>query len=275
MLALLLALPAHAMDCYEITGWTGSGSIGDSALVAPISCSFSSAGWEWFQVTLSYSSPWPDDLWVVVPPTDPHLSGSTFYPLMVLAGADGSGYPEIYLDLIVGDGGSEMYGQSNPPEHCWQDVDWWDGTSVDAWWDTANCYVEAVPAGQTGFVYDGNYYLTTQPACPVGVQVGSACYVTRAGVGSFVANNSFYDSPYAVSTDGSRYLCRRGRWDGTGCLVGVADPDTTAYATSRGFYTTLQALCADGQWDTANCYLGTAPAGTTPFVWAGAFYYGE
>lgn len=268
----LLLSPAFAADCYEITGYTGTGSVGDTAIVDPVSCSFTGAGWVWFEITHTYGSSWPDTLWVVVPPTDPHLSGTTYNPLLVLGGVDGFGEPILYLDIITGSGGSTMGGSATPPDPCWADVYWFDGSWIDAIDNGSECYVAPVPSGQTPFIWSNHYYIAAQPVCPLGSASGSACVVMSATSGSFVSGNRFYDRPTYGSAL-ARPICARGTWDGVGCLLGTADPDTTAYIARGSFMTTQQPACADGWFDGANCYMGTPPSGTTATTDGAHWYY--
>ena len=185
-------------------------------------------------------------------------------------------------------------------EACDEPVTYHDGSLINPWFDSANCYVMAVPAGASNpFVWSGNYYIdATFNNCPLGSYDGANCYFMPKPAGGFIYANNFYTTYDAcsVGTDdsancyiasapagttpfiyaGNFYttalpgnVCPLGWYDGANCYVMPKPAGGFIYANN--FYTTYDA-CSIGTNDSANCYIASAPAGTTAFIYAGNFY---
>lgn len=79
-LATLVSSPAHATECWSVTGWSTSGAPGmvppfgaiERPVLVPTSCDVTPPGLRWLHVTLYYSAldPVPADLWVLAPHED-------------------------------------------------------------------------------------------------------------------------------------------------------------------------------------------------------------
>ncbi|NTX01858.1 hypothetical protein HUA74_19125 [Myxococcus sp. CA051A] len=76
----------------------------------------------------------------------------------------------------------------------------WNGTTVDATFDGANCYVASMPAGDgSPFMHANNYYMTRGPnnVCEAGWFDGANCYLGTppSGKSGFFWGSAFYYSP--------------------------------------------------------------------------------
>lgn len=79
-------------------------------------------------------------------------------------------------------------------------VGWWSTNPWPTpWFDNANCYVAALPPGQTSFVHNNSWYVqeTAGNQCAVGVFDGANCYIGSAPGGhtAFIWNNALYYTP--------------------------------------------------------------------------------
>ncbi|NVJ61098.1 MAG: S8 family peptidase [Gammaproteobacteria bacterium] len=185
-------------------------------------------------------------------------------------------------------------------EACHQPVAYHDGSQINPWFDSANCFVMSVPSGATNpFVYAGNYYIDASfTSCPLGSYDGANCYVMPMPAGGFIYSNNFYTTYDA---------CSIGTNDSANCYISSAPSGTTAFIYSNNFYTTplpgnvcplgwfdgancfvmpkpaggfiyannfytTYDACSVGTNDSANCYIASAPAGTTAFIYDGNFY---
>lgn len=76
----------------------------------------------------------------------------------------------------------------------------WNGSTVDATFDGANCYVASMPAGDgSPFMHANNYYMTRGPnnVCEAGWFDGANCYLGTppSGKSGFFWGSAFYYSP--------------------------------------------------------------------------------
>ena len=265
------AAPAHAASCWQLLGWNGSGSVGDTALLSATSCAPAPSGSGWGRVIGAPSG--TDALYLLVPFTDSHVRGGNFSPLLVFNRLLASGVPEVRLDLITCTGCSNtiplQYDPFTPPP-CTSPITWWNGACVMPRWDGANYYVWYVPSGASAFIYNNSWYIEAiRPGtdCPAGWYDGANCYLMGKPAGGFVYDNSFY-AP--VEPDGS---CAVGTFDGASCYILSAPFGTSAFVYGDAFYTTPRPTCVEGHFDGGSCYLGTPPAGKRAFIWGGNFYY--
>lgn len=77
---VLAATPAHAMECWQVTGWSTSAprmwtkpsTATERAVVVPVDCDVTPSGYRWLNVTAEYASgdPAPADLYVLAPHED-------------------------------------------------------------------------------------------------------------------------------------------------------------------------------------------------------------
>ncbi|WP_426745913.1 hypothetical protein VZQ01_36010 [Myxococcus faecalis] len=86
-----------------------------------------------------------------------------------------------------------------PGDACPGDVSWL-GNTIKAGFDSANCYVAAVPATDgSPFIHANNYYITRGPnnVCEYGWFDGANCYLGTPppGKSAFIWGNAFYYSP--------------------------------------------------------------------------------
>lgn len=162
---------------------------------------------------------------------------------------------------------------------CSRPVNWWNGSKVQASFDTANCFVRSAPSGSQPFVWENKYYIkpTSIANCPTGTFDGVGCFIIVKPANSFLANNTFYVFPDAGNncpsvtsgwTHNGPYCVFPAPW---GAKAFVFPP----FGSVKRFYTTRVPTCQDGSFDGANCYMGTPPPGTTAFIWANSFYYSE
>ena len=167
--------------------------------------------------------------------------------------------------------------------HCTDPVYYFNGTYINPWYDTENCYVKPAPANTTPFVYNNSYYTQKKagsfsPAanktCPSNTTWdGANCYVLPFPAWNpthFVYNNALY------LTKGPGNSCPAGSWyDGANCYVMPMPASTSAFKYGNSLYITAPPYCPEGFYDGANCYIGTAPSGTQAFVLSNTFYYAE
>ncbi len=184
---------------------------------------------------------------------------------------------------------------SNPDLHCLPDVLWWDGSTIDAWWDNANCVVTSPPAGSTPFIANNGYYIESESSCPTGYPWdGNGCVDTV--VNPFGASVTLITSgakpqlrllrlggpipacPFGWTTvtyiPGVYRLCE------TTPPAGYTGSDYYGQYTGGGQYTVYiqgSGSCDEGILDGSGCWLGSAPAGTNAFYLSGtnAYYYQE
>ncbi|MEM8995565.1 MAG: hypothetical protein AAGF23_12340 [Acidobacteriota bacterium] len=107
----LVAAPASAQSCWQVTGWAGMGpgytpSLGDIADLEAADCTIVPEGWGWAQVFLSIPDPGPEDLHIRVRNTGPLIDGWTgtewaTHVVFVFEGEDGAGVPQIRLDAFA------------------------------------------------------------------------------------------------------------------------------------------------------------------------------
>ncbi len=157
------------------------------------------------------------------------------------------------------------------PPPCLPKVLSYDGQLLNASYDGANCYIKAVVAGATPFIWSGGYYVTANKStqCLAGTWDGANCYFMPKPAGGFLYKDAFYVPPGPGNT------CSLGTFDGANCLVKAAPWGTHAFVYQNKWYFTPQFTCEDGAYDSANCYVMKAPAGTLPFIYNNAFYYKE
>ena len=155
---------------------------------------------------------------------------------------------------------------------CDQPVSWFDGSLLNASFDTGNCYVTAVPQGGTPFIYKNKYYIKSQPSsnCPRGAWDNANCLIMNKPASGFIWNNGFY------AKAGPGNTCPSGSsFDSANCFYFKAPWGTKAFEYNGNFYTTALPTCPDGKFDSANCYLGTPPSNTSAFIHDNKFYYSE
>lgn len=268
--ALMAAAPAEASECWQVTGWTNSGNVGGAAVLTPVSCQSTPSGYAWAPIQLGYSST-PDGLYLLISLSDSHVSGYTFWPLLVFSHRDSSNVPVVKLDLLLCTGCSNTVQLTASPPPCRLSAYWWNNGSLPAQEDGLGCRLAAVPAGAAPFVYNNNFYIASTPTtnCPMGSYDGANCYVMGAPAGAFIYNNSFYKTPDSGST------CSMGTFDGGNCYIASAPWGTQAFLYGGNFYTTTRPSCLTGSFDSANCYLGSAPSGRTASIMNGFFYYSK
>jgi hypothetical protein len=157
---------------------------------------------------------------------------------------------------------------------CNASIGWWDGNvigNVVSYFDGAHCFVNAIPSGSTGFVYNNGYYITPfkTSICPLGYFDGN-CFLMPSPVGGFISNNGFYSPlPTSGGCPGNVPVV------GTNCYHGNAPWGTHPFIYANNFYTSPLYTCSNGTYDSENCYFGHAPLGTTAFIYGNAFYYSE
>jgi len=271
VLAALLSSSASAMSCWSIQGWTGSTSY-PVATLSQVTCQATNYNSAWMEaVDLGVSL--PEDIWLMVDLNDSHVTASKqeFYSLPGYQG-ESSGVPIIQLDIIPGGTAWNLVPlTTDPPDPCGANVTWWDGTQINPWYDSANCYVEPVPSGETGFIYNNSYYITpdTTPLCTIGSYDGANCYIGALPSGStpYVSGDSLF---VTTQTGGG---CGIGFPYSGACYIGEIGPWANDFVWSGGLYVTPLPTCNDGDYDGANCYMGSAPSGTSAFLYGGSFYY--
>lgn len=96
-LSLAVASPAQAASCWEVTSWTGSGRVGDLAVLIPATCTAARSGYAWGQVIGSAPQ---GPFYLLISLSDSHVSGWEFSPLLVLNQVLASGEPQVRLDLM-------------------------------------------------------------------------------------------------------------------------------------------------------------------------------
>ncbi|MEM1179045.1 MAG: HEAT repeat domain-containing protein [Acidobacteriota bacterium] len=183
----------------------------------------------------------------------------------------------------------------DPALQCLDDVAWWDGSMIDAWYDGANCYVTWPPAGTTPFISGQNYYIQSNDTCPSSTTWdGTGCFVVGVGEPG-IATQLLTNGPNVrlqfdvIHPLGLLPACPSG-WTTDSFIPGVrrvcsltppagySASDYYEQRISQAFvqvYLTGAATCVAGIPDATGCYLGTAPTGTHPFVWSNNFYYAD
>ncbi len=151
---------------------------------------------------------------------------------------------------------------------CAPSVAWWDGSWNNAVYDAANCYVDPVPAGKTGFVSGNNYYVAHHPTCPIGGYDGASCHVLTPAPGTspFIYAGNLYTT--ALSGN-----CPHGWFDGANCYIGTPAAGTFPFIYAGNLYTSPLPGCTVGNYNSTGCYMGAGPSGRTAFVYANNFYY--
>ena len=78
---------------------------------------------------------------------------------------------------------------------CVQPATAYNGSPVAAWFDGANCYLKAIVAGATGFIWNNAYYVTpdksTQCVPGTGWYDSANCYFMAKPAGGYLANDTF------------------------------------------------------------------------------------
>ncbi len=161
-----------------------------------------------------------------------------------------------------------------PPPHCLPKAVSWNGSPVNATWDGANCYIKAVVAGATPFIWNNGYYVTADKLqmCLLGTGTWDTanCYFMPKPAGGFLYNDAFYVPPGPGNT------CPAGStFDTANCLIKAAPWTTHAFEYQNNWYFTPPFQCKDGSYDSANCYVMKAPAGHLAFIYNNAYYYKE
>ncbi|MED5371286.1 MAG: hypothetical protein VX899_09745 [Myxococcota bacterium] len=261
---------AAAMECVQIDSWTGTG-IGAVPTVSSVACDVTPSGYAWFtQVQTDFATP-PDELHVLIDLSDSQVSGMTFQYYLYYTGHSG-GLPEFEVNGLVCVGcPNETELTLDPPLPCGESMVY-DGATIQPWYDNANCYIDAVPAGEEGFVWANNYYLFPQEVCLMGSYDGANCLVASVPKGSkgFIWRGGLYTTTNVAGA------CPYGVFDGANCYLGAIPEGTTGFLQDGNLYITTSPYCAYGSYDGANCYMGTPPAGTTAFIYpssTGNFYH--
>jgi hypothetical protein len=94
------SVPANAISCWVVTGWSSSSYVGAQAIVTATSCSKIPQDQGWVQVPLHYSSPPSDTLWLRLSLNDSRVSNWLFKPLLVFSNYDSNAKPVVITDLI-------------------------------------------------------------------------------------------------------------------------------------------------------------------------------
>ncbi|MEM1206482.1 MAG: hypothetical protein AAGN66_24830 [Acidobacteriota bacterium] len=188
--------------------------------------------------------------------------------------------------------------EGNPDLFCRQDVLWWDGEIIDAWWDQANCVVKSPPSGTTPFTANNAYYIQPNSDCPASAPwdgrdckdsdnvswpgVGVAM-LPSGGVVRLVLHNFGLPQPLPPCPSGwtqasyepDEYrTCERMPLPGyTTSDYYVTSPSSSLYS----IYIRGEGFCLEGNLDSKGCWLGDAPAGTSAFYLPSnnLFYYAE
>lgn len=272
------SMPAFAqgapMSCWGAVGWqTPTGSNVEQAILIPTPCHTTVSN-QFYVPVQQLFAPLPETLWLKVLSTDPHITNGEFFMTPVYVGDDVDGDPIIELEFFYGHDNLWPL-QNDPPDPCGAEVSFFDGTSAPGTWDNANCHVEQVPAGASGFIYDNNYYLQPEPGivCDLGTSDGENC-----GIGPMPAGQTTYKSGgYVLVTRPSGAACAYGTPVGTNlCNLGLVPDFVDPFVFNGLLYVKSRRDCVDGRWDGANCYVGTPPAGHSAFLWPdsqGSFYY--
>jgi hypothetical protein len=274
---------AAQAQCWEITGWSSpagqpsAGLNGDHPDLVPAACvAPAPAGWAWLQIQGTYGVPLPSNpLYVRIALSDPHVWGGAnghFAPLLLYAGIV-SGTPRLIVALIVETSYDNTMPFVSQPGPCTRGVRWWDGTTVQAVHDGANCRVSTFPAGSSPFIHANRFYIARTPTtqCQAGTFDSVNCYIMPAPPGSFLLGNQLYVPP------GPGGACAAGTFDGANCLLASVPVQSLAFLYAGALYATPR-QCMTGAFDGANCQLGTppsSPTSTTAFLYGGAFYYHE
>ena len=279
MAAALSGVSEAAQSCWSVTGWTtASGSNTEIATLFQKTCvqdGSSTQGWLQSADLFGLAS---EDIWLLISSSDSHMINNRFHGTPNYVGDDSNGEPIIELEIIFG--GSNQYDlDPQAPNPCGPRASWWDGSLRAGSFDTQNCYVQDIPSGETGFIYNNAFYLVPDPTpvCDVGSYDSANCYVGALPEGS---TPYLFDGNYLMVTYQAGGGCGIGYnfpWGG-GCFIGEISPHATPFTWSGNLYTTAIPTCTDGDYDGLNCYLGTAPATRTAFLWpdsSGAFYFGH
>lgn len=133
------------------------------------------------------------------------------------------------------------------PNVVWDMVN---NTSIQPWFDGANCYIGSAGGGPNPFFFDGNYYISASAGanpCPFGgTYDGANCYMyTWPGVDPFIFDENMYYEPV---------------WHPNGpCPHPVVN-------------NWLQ-ISILPTFDSANCLVQAGPGGNqTPFIWSNNYY---
>jgi hypothetical protein len=262
-----------AMSCWNINGWSyPSGPNYAVATLGQVSCQTTSVNSGWMEAVDLYNLT-SDEIWLQVSLSDSHVISGQFYSTPTYTGSS-NGTPSIQLDILLG--WDNLYDlQTEPPDPCGADVTWWDNTLVSPWFDSANCYVDPVPSGETGFVYNNNYYITPDPTpfCMVGTYDSANCWIGNLPSGS---TPYIYQDVYLFVTQQTGGGCGIGSPSMGGCFIADIGEYAQDFIWKGNLYITAIPTCSDGKYDGANCLVGSAPSGTTAFVWpnsSGSFYY--
>lgn len=151
------------------------------------------------------------------------------------------------------------------------------GKYVDASWDTANCYIQPLPEGVLGFVYnESTSVYTKRQYCSAGRFDSANCYIFSPPTGSttFIYEGAFYYTPKA----GPQKCDAPASFDGVNCYVMPVPAGATPFVWANNGYVAPSTGCHPSlsAKDQGNrCYLGKVPAGTSPFVWSTNLYYAE
>lgn len=130
-------------------------------------------------------------------------TGSTLYLSFIMAPAavpGNSSTVSMQVKNILGQViCSASFVVSVPGDPCPLDATWL-GSSIDAVFDGANCYVAGLPAGDGGpFMYSNSYYVTPGPnnVCEAGWFDGANCYLGSppSGKSGFFWGSAFYYMP--------------------------------------------------------------------------------
>ncbi len=184
----------------------------------------------------------------------------------------------------------------DPALHCLPDVFWWDSSTIDAWWDSANCFVTTPPSGSQPFIASNAYYIQEDATCPAGMPWDGTGCVESNIIAIPGVNVSLFPGPSVVilhfqkvGNFGPIPPCPSG-WTTEEYVPGQSRTCSRlpppGYSTSDFFlvtngpasytvYVDGSATCTDGILDTTGCWLGNAPGGMTAFLWSGNFYYAE
>lgn len=262
------------MSCWGVTGWsTPTGAQMERASLIPTSCHETASNTSWIRVQ-QLLQPLPEAIWLKVLDHDPHVTNGEFFMTPVYVGQGVNGHPIVELAFFYNH--SNLWPlQDDPPDPCGDRVSFFDGSTAPGTWDSANCWVDEVPSGTSGFVYNNSYYLEPEPGivCDLGTSDGANCWIgpMPANSSPVVINGLLYITRPAGGTCDMGYPAAS-----TYCLIGAIEPHADPFLFKGQLYVESSRECVDGEYDGANCYLGTAPAGHRAFVWPdanGAFYY--
>jgi hypothetical protein len=147
---------------------------------------------------------------------------------------------------------------------------WFDGSTINPYFDGANCFLKKSPLLTSAFVWSNTYY--TKPNftqnCSLGTFDSANCFVMTKPTNGFIFNNGFY------AKAGLGNICPpTASFDGANCFYVKAPWGSNAFEYQGNFYVTPLASCPTGNFDGVNCYVGKPPIGRNAFIFDNSFYY--